>query len=82
MEPLFLILLAIIAVFALLTSVRIVNQYEKGLVMRLGKYRNTVSSGVAFVLPFIEAMIKVDMREKVIQSNSRRSILQKILPWL
>lgn len=55
-----------IALFALLRSIRIVNQYEKGLVMRLGKYHNTADSGLVILIPFIDTLIKVDMREQVI----------------
>ena len=62
----FTIIVAIIALFALARSIRIINQYEKGLVMRLGKYHTTADSGVTILVPFIDALIKVDMREQVI----------------
>ena len=62
----FTIVVAIIALFALARSIRIINQYEKGLVMRLGKYHTTADSGVTILVPFIDALIKVDMREQVI----------------
>ena len=68
------LLVAVIAIFALLSSVRIVNQYEKGVILRLGKYRTTVDSGLVFVFPFIESMIKVDMREKVINVDPQKVI--------
>src|SRR3989338_11406562 len=68
------LLVAVIAIFALLSSVRIVNQYEKGVILRLGKYRCTVDSGLVFVFPFIESMIKVDMREKVINVDPQKVI--------
>ncbi|KAF2959662.1 MULTISPECIES: SPFH domain-containing protein [unclassified Thermotoga] len=48
------------------SSVRIVRPYERGLVERLGKFKREVGSGVHFIIPFFERMIKVDMREKVI----------------
>lgn len=57
----------IIGLFALARSIRIVRQYEKGLVVRLGKYHGTVNSGINFLVPFIDAIIMIDMREKVIQ---------------
>lgn len=66
MNTVFLIIIAVIALVALATSVKIVNQYEQGLIIRLGKYRSTAGSGINFVAPFIESMIKVDMRERVI----------------
>lgn len=56
----------IIAIFSLVRSFRIVNQYEKGLIIRLGRYHSTVSSGVVLLVPFIDSLIKLDMREQVI----------------
>lgn len=68
------VIVAFIVFFALISSVRIVNQYEKGIVMRLGKYRGTADSGVNFVFPFLESIIKVDMREKVINVEPQKVI--------
>ncbi|MCP4203688.1 MAG: SPFH/Band 7/PHB domain protein [bacterium] len=45
---------------------RIVRPYQKGLIERLGKYQRTAESGLNIVLPFIERLIKVDMREQVV----------------
>lgn len=42
--------------------------------MRLGKYRSTADSGVTFIIPFIESMITVDMREKVIEVAPQKVI--------
>ncbi len=66
--------LAIISLWAILASVKIINQYEKGVVLRLGKYRSTIDSGVNFIIPFIESLIKVDMREKVISVDPQQVI--------
>lgn len=74
MDSIFLIILIIIAFFALISSVRIVKQYEKGIVIRLGKFKNLVDSGVAFVFPFIESIITVDMREKLIEVQPQKVI--------
>jgi regulator of protease activity HflC (stomatin/prohibitin superfamily) len=61
-----LIVIFVIGLIALARSIRIVNQYEKGLVVRLGKYHSTADSGVSILIPFIDSLIKVDMREQVI----------------
>lgn len=74
MPTFLLIILAIIALVALISSVRIVRQYEKGVILRLGKYRSTADSGLAFIFPFIESMIVVDMREKVIEVEPQKVI--------
>jgi regulator of protease activity HflC (stomatin/prohibitin superfamily) len=74
---LLIVLLVVFAIFGLITlarTARIVSQYEKALVMRLGKYKATVGSGLTFLTPFIEDMIKVDMREKVINVEPQKVI--------
>jgi len=47
-------------------SIRIVRPYERGLIERLGRFRKEVGSGLHMILPFFDKMIKVDMRERVI----------------
>jgi regulator of protease activity HflC (stomatin/prohibitin superfamily) len=67
-------IIVFIAVIALARSARVVSQYEKGLVMRLGRYRSTVDSGLTFLVPMIEDLIKVDMRERVINVEPQKVI--------
>jgi regulator of protease activity HflC (stomatin/prohibitin superfamily) len=47
-------------------SMKIVRPWEKGLIERLGKYQRTASSGLTLIVPIFERMIKVDMREQVV----------------
>jgi len=65
---------AFILLIILARSARIVSQYEKGLILRLGKYRATAGSGLTFLTPLIEEMIKVDMREQVINVEPQKVI--------
>lgn len=63
------ILLSVITAVLLLiaiTGFRIIRPFEQGLVELLGKYRNTVSPGLRFVIPFLQRLLKVDMREQVV----------------
>ena len=48
------------------TGLKIVRPYEKGLVERLGRYRETLDPGLRWIIPFVERLIKVDMREQVV----------------
>lgn len=59
-------LIFVIAVLALAFSVRVIKQYEKGLVIRLGRYDHTADAGLVFLIPFIDSLIRVDMREALI----------------
>lgn len=69
-----LVVVLFITLVSLARSARIVSQYEKGLVLRLGRYRNTVDSGLTFLVPVIEDMVKVDMRERVINVEPQKVI--------
>ena len=64
---LFLSVFAIVGLMALAKGARIIRQYEKGLVMRLGKYHAMAGSGLTLIVPFVDDMIRVDMRERVIK---------------
>ena len=56
----------IIIVVIAFTSIKILRPYEKGVVERFGKYQRTVESGLVFIIPFIENITKVDLREEVV----------------
>jgi regulator of protease activity HflC (stomatin/prohibitin superfamily) len=56
------------------TSIRIVSPYQKGVVERLGRYHHTAQPGLNFVIPFIDTMRKVDMREQVVDVQPQEVI--------
>jgi len=69
-----LVIVLFITLVSLARSARVVSQYEKGLVLRLGRYRASADSGLTFLVPLIEDMIKVDMRERVINVEPQKVI--------
>jgi regulator of protease activity HflC (stomatin/prohibitin superfamily) len=62
----FLFIFALFGLVALARGARTVRQYEKGLITRLGKYHGMAPSGLTFIVPFIDDIVRVDMREQVI----------------
>ncbi|MXZ07595.1 MAG: SPFH/Band 7/PHB domain protein, partial [Acidimicrobiia bacterium] len=69
MEVAGILLLAVIALAVLLiaaTGFRIVRPFEQGLIEFLGRYQKTVEPGLRFVIPFVQRILKVDMREQVV----------------
>jgi regulator of protease activity HflC (stomatin/prohibitin superfamily) len=54
-----------VLIFAFM-GLSLVQQHEKGVIETLGKYTRTVDSGLTFILPFIQRLVKIDMREQVI----------------
>jgi regulator of protease activity HflC (stomatin/prohibitin superfamily) len=52
----------VLAILVLAASVRVANQYERGVVFRLGKFNRTAGPGLYLVWPIIEWQIKLDLR--------------------
>jgi regulator of protease activity HflC (stomatin/prohibitin superfamily) len=61
---LFFIILIIVVILA--SGIKKVNQYEKGIVERWNAYEKTVEPGLRFIIPFVQRMFRVNMREQVI----------------
>lgn len=59
------IILLVLLVLAF-KGIKILKPYEKAVVERLGKYQRTVESGLVVIIPFIEKITKVDLRERVV----------------
>jgi regulator of protease activity HflC (stomatin/prohibitin superfamily) len=48
------------------STIKIVRPWQRGLVERLGKYHATVEPGMRIIVPVIDRMVRVDMREAVV----------------
>jgi len=59
-----LLIFAIVIVVIILASasIRIVNEYERGVIFRLGRYIGVSGPGFILIIPFIERMVKIDLR--------------------
>jgi regulator of protease activity HflC (stomatin/prohibitin superfamily) len=58
--------LAVMLLAVVISGVKIIRPFERGLVERLGKYHATVEPGLRLIVPFIDRMARVDMRERVV----------------
>jgi len=61
-----LIVIAVVLFIIVSKGATIIRPYQKGIVERLGRYQRTVDSGLTIIVPFFEKIIKVDMREQVV----------------
>jgi regulator of protease activity HflC (stomatin/prohibitin superfamily) len=59
------VILILVGVIAA-TGFKLVKQWELGLIEQFGKYQKTVDPGLRFIVPFIQAIRRVDMREQVV----------------
>lgn len=62
------VIIAVLAVFVVYVglAVKIVRQHEQGIVERFGKFKSLLDPGLQFIVPFIEIIRRVDMREIVV----------------
>ncbi len=59
------VLLAVVmfVIFLLASAVRIVNEYERGVIFRLGRVQGTAKGpGLFFLIPIVDRMVKIDLR--------------------
>lgn len=61
-----LVVLAVVLLVIAALSVRIVRPYQRGLVERLGRYHATAEPGLRIIIPFVDRLQRVDMREQVV----------------
>ena len=68
------------AVIVVLSSIRIINQYEKGLVFTLGKFTGIRNPGLNFVFPIIQRMVVVDMRVRTVDIQKQQVMTKDNVP--
>ena len=66
----------VVVFIIILSGAKIVRPYEKGVVERLGKYARICEPGLNIIIPIFERMIKVDMREQVVDVPPQQVITQ------
>jgi len=74
-------LLLIFILFVFFSGLRVINQYERGVVLRLGKYQGTRGPGLTWIIPGgIDKLIKVDMRITTIDVPRQEAITKDNVP--
>jgi len=63
-----------IAVFILLISIKQINQYQKGVKFKLGKYIGLMEPGWRLVWPIVQSYRKVDLRVKAVDVPNQEAI--------
>ncbi|MBA4394728.1 MAG: hypothetical protein C0407_14350, partial [Desulfobacca sp.] len=54
--------IVVLGIFFLSSAIRILNEYERGVVFRLGRVLGAKGPGLIILIPIIDKMIKVDLR--------------------
>ena len=56
------VVVVILLIIIIRASVRILKEYERGVVFRFGRLRGAKGPGIFLLIPFVDKMIKVDLR--------------------
>jgi regulator of protease activity HflC (stomatin/prohibitin superfamily) len=68
------IIAAIIVVIIISMAVKVVTEYERGVIFRLGRLVGAKGPGIFFMIPFIDRMVKVDLRTVTMDVPSQEVI--------
>jgi len=71
---------AFILFFFVLPGFRVVNQYERGIVLTFGKYTSTREPGLTWIFPGVQRMIKIDIRVTTVDVPQQEAITKDNVP--
>ena len=75
-------ILILMAIGAVLRGIRLLYEYERGVVFTLGKYSGTRDPGLTIVIPVFQTMQKVDMRIKTAEIPRQEVMTRDNIPML
>lgn len=78
MELLF--LLFILGIFVAPSTIRITNEYERGVIFRLGRFAGVKGPGLFLIIPIIDKMTKIDLRVFTMDVPPQEVISQDNIP--
>src|SRR5712692_8031949 len=64
----------IIGIFLFVSAVRVVQEYERGVIFRLGRLVGPRGPGLFFIIPFLDRMVKVDLRVVTLDVPTQEAI--------
>ena len=77
------ILILVIIVVLLFTMVRVVDQYERKVVLTLGRFSRILTPWLNLIVPILEKTINVDIREKAVDLPSQEAMTKdNIACWV
>ncbi len=66
MAPAIILILIFVLIIYVALAIKIIQQHQLGLTERFGRYRTTLDPGLHMIIPFIDKVQKIDMREQVV----------------
>src|SRR5213593_3364193 len=70
----------ILAVIILPQAIRILREYERGVIFRLGKLLGAKGPGLIFLIPLVDRMVKMDLRVVTIDVSKQEIMTRDNVP--
>ena len=64
----------ILLIMLLAAAVKIVQEYERGVIFRLGRLQGAKGPGIFFIIPLVDRMVKVDLRVVTLDIPTQEAI--------
>ncbi len=64
--PLYIFIIVVFVIFILASAIKILREYERGVIFRLGRLINTKGPGIIFLIPIVDRMVKISLRTLVL----------------
>ncbi len=75
------ILISVIGVILIIFSfIYIIKQFERSIILRLGKYHKQIGPGINYRIPFIDNVLVIDIRERVREFKAERMLTKDNVP--
>jgi regulator of protease activity HflC (stomatin/prohibitin superfamily) len=74
--PSFAIVVVVIIVAFVFTAIKVLNEYERGVIFHLGRFAGVRGPGLILVWPIVQRMVKVDLRVIVLEVPKQDVILR------
>lgn len=74
------IILAIFALILLFSAIKILREYERAVIFRLGRLINQKGPGLILLIPFIDRMVKIDLRTVTLNIPPQEVITRDNVP--
>jgi regulator of protease activity HflC (stomatin/prohibitin superfamily) len=80
MAPLIMFFLVVVAIIILVNSIRIIREYKRLVVFRLGRSIGQRGPGIVFLIPIVDQAISVDLRELFLEIPQQTCITKDNAP--
>ena len=74
------VILAIFLLIVLIASIKILREYERGVIFRLGRLIDTKGPGLILLIPFIDRIVKIDLRTVTLNIPPQEVITRDNVP--